>query len=101
METAQALTAQKVDDLRMTFDTGMVDLKDVLKHRDAAADARRAEEREELKHAREERKWFYNKVFAIIGSILTLAAAGGGAAYWAMDAPRAPAPAPAPVEVAP
>lgn len=89
LETNQALTGQKVDDLRTAFDTGMISLKTDLKDRDDKFLEARKQEREdtaiEKKLEREEARWFWGKVFGIVGSVITLASAGGATAWYAMD----------------
>jgi len=80
LRTEQALTGQKVDALRCSFDTGMIKLSDTLEARDIQAreDAKQArlDAREDAKIAREDARWFWGKVFGVVGSLVTLAGAG-------------------------
>lgn len=106
MERDTALAAQKLDTLSDTFSTGMTDLKDVLRTRDEEARESRTQEREDAKTEgaanREQSRWFWGKVFAIVTSLLTVGGAGGGVWYaYAQPSAEAPAvvPAPAPVAV--
>lgn len=89
LETNQALTGQKVDDLKDAFTTGMIGLKTDLKDRDDKFLEARKQERDdtavEKKLEREEARWFWGKVFGIVGSVITLASAGGATAWYAMD----------------
>lgn len=102
VETEIALTGQKVDTLSTTFGTGMTDLKDVLRARDEEAREARTTEREDAKieaaAKREEARWYWGKVFGIVGSLLTLGGASGTAVWYtqAPEAAEAPAAAPAP-----
>ena len=92
LETDAALLGQSLDSLKSTFETGMVDLKDVLKARDDESREQRQLDRADGEAVRLEARWWWGKVFALVGSVLTLAGAGGGALYWqtGSEAPSAP-----------
>lgn len=101
LSTEQALTRQSVDSLKETFDTGMTTLNTNLKERDDKFLESRKQERvdasKEADKAREQDKWFWGKVFGIVGTFLTLGSAGGATAWYAMEVPverAAPAPVP-------
>lgn len=105
-----ALMKQSVENIGEKFDTGMQTLSGEIRAQITGyrADAKATRENELLlaQQGREDRKWWWGKVFAIITSVLGAGAAGGGAWYAFTDKP-APEPAaieaprPAPSEVAP
>ncbi len=85
----QSLTTVEVKNLRTAFDSGMIDIKDTVKEvnqqlREDVKEERRLT-REAADKDREDRRWLWGKIFGIVGSVITLAGAGGGAAWYAMD----------------
>lgn len=85
----QSLTTVEVKNLRTAFDSGMIDIKDTVKEvnqqlREDVKEERRLT-REAADKDREDKRWFLGKMFALAGSVLTLAGAGGSAAWYAMD----------------
>jgi len=96
LDKAQALVVQSIDNLSENITTGMFDLKETQALRDKAQiETRKAE--------REDNKWWWGKVFAIVTAVVTLAGTGGGVAYSQMGridtVEVAPTPAPASVPV--
>ena len=92
LETDAALLGQSLESLKSTFTAGLADLKTVLQARDDEAREQRQLDRADSEAARAEARWWWGKVFALVGSVLTLAGAGGGALYWqtGSEAPSAP-----------
>jgi len=99
---------ESFDNLKLIVATGFTKLEDVQAARDKALSEERHAERlaesDERKAKREDDRWYWGKVFGIVGSLI--AAGGGGAAWWASSAPDAAEPAPVvevtlPVEASP
>ena len=97
VETAWAVSKTHAEALQATVTTGFADLKETMARR-ATADAEERKRVHELAvQDRADSQARFAKIVGIITTLIGLAAAGGGGAYYAMDgAPKSP-----PVDVSP
>lgn len=102
METANARLDQKVESLHEKVGSGFLDLKAVIVARSEKDEADRARQHELQLQESKDKQVLWGKILGIITTIVGIAAAGGGGAYYTMkDAPEASERRPAATEPAP
>ena len=87
METANARLDQKVESLHEKVATGFIDLKDVIMTRAEKEESDRKRDHELTLQQAKDRHALWGKILGIVTTVIGLAAAGSGGAYYTMKDP--------------